>query len=103
MGSSEEEDLTAAGVPRDDGPSPAGDAGSGGPVVFGGTDGPTAILRAALEEAYAHKSALFGLYEQLRAEGHAYASHAAYEASEAAYQLVVQLAKDVEEEEKARG
>lgn len=53
-------------------------------------------LRAALEEAYAHKSALHGLYERLRAAGHSYASHAAYEASEAAYQLVVQLSRDLE-------
>lgn len=64
------------------------------PLATPGTD---PLLRAALEEAYAHKSALYGLYERLRAAGHAYASHAAYEASEAAYQLVVQLSKDLEQ------
>jgi hypothetical protein len=64
------------------------------PLTARGTD---PLLHAALEEAYAHKSALYGLYEQLRAAGHAYASHAAYEASEAAYQLVVQLSKDLDQ------
>ena len=76
---------------RDDEPSRSDREGS--VVDVASTD---QLLRAALEEAYSHKSALYGLYERLRAAGHAYASQAAYEASETSYQLVVQLSKDVE-------
>lgn len=54
------------------------------------------VLHAALEEAYQHKSALWGLYETLRAAGAQQAGFRACEASEAAYQLVVQLTRDLE-------
>lgn len=70
------------------------------PLTVRGTD---PLLRAALEEAYAHKSALHALHERLRAAGHAYASHTAYEASEAAYQLVVQLSRDLDQHTPSAG